>query len=787
MRLPLSWLAELCDVKAEPAAIAEALTRLGIEVEGLERPAAAVSGIVVGQIEEIKPHPDADRLRLLTVDIGAGKRLGIVCGASNMNSGDKVAVATIGARLPGGVRIKKSRIRGIDSQGMCCSAAELGLAKAAAGILILPADAPIGAPVAEVLAMEEAIFDLSITPNRGDCMSVYGLARELAAFFGCDLHLPVFDTIESDRGVAAPAVAVADTGGCPLYLARRIDDVAIQDSPAWMQTRLLASGMRPVNGVVDVLNYVMLELGQPMHAFDSGRLQGDIRVRRAEPGEAFQALDERYLELHGDDLVVADAAGPVALAGVMGSLHSGVTSATRRLLLEAAVFKPACVSLTARRHGMVSEASMRFERGVDALLVELALARASQLIVSLFGGSAGAVTACGDVKPLIRPTQVRLELGRMQDRLGAPVPPETDRVLERMGFVIKRGDDIVELTVPSHRHDVRLVEDVIEEYARVYGYDNIPETLPSWPMRMARAQHHGGLNDAVAIGFGQVISYAFTAAGEQRHFVPDAAADVVLANPISQDMAVMRRSLWPGLLNAARHNLNRQQAGVALVEHGRTYARVGGHILEQEALAWLLAGEAEAAEWYRRERSADFFDLKGALEAWCGRRGLAVAFAAADGEPGLQPGQCATLMVGKQAIGRMGRVDANVAAGYGIEVPVYVAEVWLDRLPATGQMTYTPLAEHPLVMRDLVFLFDAKLQAAEIVAAARSAGGKLLRQVRVFDRYVGQGVPAGKVSLGLRLTLQAADHTLTQDEAESIVNHVITHLHKTFAANLRGG
>ena len=788
MKLPLSWLKEHALLADTVEGVAETLVRLGHEVEGIETPRAAVRGVRIGHILSKTKHPGADKLSLLSVDIGDARPLSIVCGASNMDAGDKVPVATVGTSLPNGLTIKKGKIRGEESCGMCCSESELGLADESAGLLILPGDAPVGAELGEYLGFEEAVIDVSITPNRGDCMSLHGLARDLAAFYGIELVEPDCTDVAADKAVAAPSVKPEAPGDCPLYLARRIDGIRVADSPDWMRGRLIMAGMRPVNGIVDVLNYVMLDMGQPMHAFDAETLSGGITVRPAHADEAFAALDGRKLQLAKGDLVIADEAGVIALAGIMGSEPSGVTEATKAIVLESAFFRPARVSLSRRSHGMVSEASMRFERGVDPAMVMRAMHRASRLIVKLFGGRAGGITVAGSDVELLKLRQFSFPVARIDRRLGIEIDVKNDVVLERMGFVLARDGGTLTVTVPSHRHDVALAEDISEEYARVIGFDAIPEQLPPLDIT-ARHQASPALDLAVQGGCNQIISYAFVSMAEQRLFTADDGRDTVLANPISEAMGVMRRSIWPGMLAAARHNLNRQQDGLRLVEHGRTYESADGAqdalAIEHNWLGWLMAGEIQPDEWYAPARSVDFFDLKGALEAWLTGMGLSARFIADDGMQGLQPGQSARVVVGRSEVGRIGRVTKQVCDVYGIEVPVFAAEIRLDELPTAKQPRFAPLPEFPGSRRDLVFLFDRHVKAEDVVNSAVKAGGKLVTDARIFDRYVGQGVPEGKISLGVRFTLQAPDRTLTQQDSDAASQAIVAEMEKRFGASLR--
>jgi phenylalanyl-tRNA synthetase beta chain len=785
MKIPYSWLQEHVKLTAPAVQIADDLVRLGHEVEAVEQPRAAVLGVRVGLIESKITHPDADKLSLLKVNIGETELLDIVCGASNMDEGDKVPVATIGTSLPNGLKIKKGKIRGEVSCGMCCSVAELGLAEDVAGLLILPADAPLGAEVGEFLELEEAVFDLSITPNRGDCMNVRGLARDLAADAGLPLAGAAAQVAEVETAIPAVKVSVSAERDCPVYLARSIKGVSVADSPAWMQAKLIMAGMRPVNGIVDVLNYIMLDLGQPMHAFDADSLDGNISVRSAAGGEYFAALDGRELKLNADDLLVCDNNNVIALAGIMGSEPSGVTERTTNIVLESAFFRSARVSETRRAYAIVSEASMRFERGVDPALVEIAMARASAMITDLFGGSVGPVTACGDAAAINSGRKVEARVSRLSSRLGIDIPESVDDVLNRMGFDIVRDGDHLDVTVPSFRHDVSIPEDISEEYARVIGFDAIPEILPALATT-APAKRDRSIHDAVVGGFLQVVSYAFISADEQRLFVADDDADIKLENPISDAMTVMRRSPWPGLLAVAKHNMNRQQPGVALVEQGRTYVKTDNGHDEDNVIAWLMTGEVQQKQWFDDTRAADFFDLKGAVETWLALRGLTGRFIADDGIQGLQAGQSAKVLVGRVEAGRIGKVDGDIAAGFDIDAPVFVAELNLDLLSAGKTAKFTPLPEFPGVERDLVFLFDKEASSDAILNAVRSAAGKQLMGARIFDLYEGKGVPEGKISLGIRFALQDANRTLTQEDSDKAFAAIIEAMDKRFGASLRG-
>ncbi|MDQ6954780.1 MAG: phenylalanine--tRNA ligase subunit beta [Mariprofundaceae bacterium] len=785
MKLSFSWLKEHAPLTKTPQQVADDLVRLGHEVEGIELPRAAVKGVRVGQIISIKAHPDADKLKLLQIDIAEPEPLSIVCGASNMGEGDKIPVATVGTCLPNGLRIKKGKIRGQASFGMCCSEAELALAEDADGLLILPVDAPVGAEVGEYLELEEAILDLDITPNRGDCMSIRGIARDLAADYGLPLIEPADELVGADTTVDPPKVRVSAHSDNPLYMACRIEGITVTDSPAWLQQRLIAAGQRPVNGVVDVLNYTMLDLGQPMHAFDADTLQGDLHVRSAESGETLLALDGRDVTLNSGDLVIADDTNVLALAGIMGSEATGVTNTTTSIILESAAFRAALISTTRRTHALVSESSMRFERGVDAAMIVVAMDQAVQMIVDLFGGKSSQMTVIGDQAALINDKQITVNIKRIETRLGIHIPETADAVLARMGFDIQREGGDLAIRVPSHRHDVSIAEDISEEYARVIGFDAIPAELPALTVIKAR-KIDASISDAVALGFVQVINYAFIAESEQRLFVAHDGDDLRLENPISEAMSVMRRSLWPSLLNTAKYNMNRQQAGMALVEQGRIYQGPVDSHQESNMIAWLMAGEYQTDSWYEKSRKADFFDLKGAVESWLDKRGLTARFIADDDVQGLQSGQTAKIVVGKSTVGHIGKVDGDIAGSFDLQADVFVASINLDALHAGKKAKFQPIPEFPSIERDLVFLFDKTISSNDILQAVRKAVGQQLIDARIFDLYEGKGVPESKRSLGIRFSLQDAKRTLVQEDSDQAMQAIIDAIAKKFGAELRG-
>jgi len=612
-----------------------------------------------------------------------------------------------------------------------------------------------------------------------------GIARELAADYALPLIEPGDEVTTSNTSIEIPTISIEDHDDCPLYTACRIEGVRVDVSPDWLQTRLIAAGLRPINGVVDVLNYTMLGLGQPMHAFDADTLKGDIEVRLANEGESFIALDGKEVLLQSDDLVVADEEQAIALAGIMGSASTGVTEKTRNIILESAAFKPAKISTTRRTCGLVSDSSMRFERGIDPAMITVAMNQTVQMIVGLFGGQVSLSIAVGNADHLIQDTQIKVSMQRIESRLGIDVPKAADAVLERMGFGIEHDGDALLFSVPSHRPDVRLAEDISEEYARVIGFDNIPAVMPSL-LAIAPRPEHKAVKDAVAMGFVQVVNYAFISAGDQRLFVADDGQDLILDNPISEAMSVMRRSMFPGLINTAKYNMNRQQTGVALVEHGRVYDGPMGKRREVNMLAWLMTGNVHDDIWHEKARKADFYDIKGAVEAWLNARSLTARFIANDDVLGLQAGQTANIFIGKSVVGLVGKVDVDITTGLDLNDGVFVASINLDQLNAGKKAKFQPIPEFPSVERDLVFLFDKSAASDDILQVVRKACGQQLVDAKIFDKYDGKGVPEGKVSLGIRFVLQDANRTLIQEDSDKAMKAIQDGIANTFGAELRG-
>ncbi|RMG89038.1 MAG: phenylalanine--tRNA ligase subunit beta [Candidatus Dadabacteria bacterium] len=802
MRVPVSWLKEYVEFDLGPEALAERLTMAGLEVGAVERRGEGIEGVVVAQILEKGRHPNADRLSLCRVTDGA-ETYEIVCGATNMAAGDKVALARVGARLPGGFKIKKTKIRGQVSYGMMCSERELGLGEDHSGILILPADAPVGADLLEYLGLPETVIEVEITPNRPDCLSVVGVAREVAALTGAALRVPEPRVPEEGPAVGElTSVEIRDPDLCHRYAARVIRGVRVGPSPLWLRRRLEACGVRSINNVVDVTNYVLLELGHPLHAFDRNRLvEGRIVVQRARDGERFTTLDGQERELDADTLVICDAERPVALAGVMGGENSEVEPDTTDVLLESAWFLPSNIRRTSRRLGLRTEASYRFERGTDIEGLLRALDRATELIVQLAGGTVA--RGVYDAYPTRHePARVRLRYDRVRGLLGTEIRADEVRtILTSLGMAEEGADaESVTVRVPTHRVDLEREVDLIEEVARIHGYERIPTTLPRVPMRPdpapARRRAANRARDLLAgQGYYEAVCLSFgDPADDDRLGLP--AEDprrrhVILANPLGRDSSALRTTLVPGLLRSLARNQRRQVRSARLFEVGRTFHPREGEALPDETLrvAAVAAGARDPLAWWSGDEAVDFFDAKGALETLLTGFGLgSLRFVPAPELSWLHPGRAARVEAEGRALGWVGEFHPGRLGAWDLEGPVAGFEVDLDAVLGLAREpgAFPGLPRYPAVQRDLAILVDpARARAQDVVDAVWSAGSPLVRDVEIFDVYRGERIPEGLVSLALRLTYRADDRTLTDEEVRAEEARVLESLAARTGARLR--
>ncbi len=806
MRISLKWLGELVDHGLSVGELADRLDMTGTEVDAVETVGESLDRVVVGRVVTREPHPDADRLSYCKVDVGDGEERDIVCGADDFGPGDKVPVALPGAELPNGTTIKKSKIRGCVSEGMMCSPIELGTGADASGLLILPEDAPVGVPYAEYAGKSDVVLDLEVTPNRPDCLSVAGMAREIAAITGSEARRPSAEPVEEGPPTAESVdVRIEESALCPRYTARVIRGVTIGPSPEWLQERIIASGARPVNNIVDATNYVMFELGQPLHAFDMRTIgtaaeedggRTTIIVRRAEPGETLETLDHVKRELTDDMIVIADPDGPIALAGVMGGAHTEVSDDTADIVLESASFDPAHVSRTSRNLSLISEASQRFEKRVDPEGCAAAADRAMALIAEIAGGTVDAGIV--DEYPL-PPEPVRLELrvDRMNDLLGTSIDTRTAAdILRRLQLEVSAGDTL-SVSVPSFRPDLEREIDLVEEVVRVWGMDSVASTLPSagraggltrdrrWRDRVGEAMREAGLNEAVTYSFIDPEDV-----GRLRWEFAEGERPVRMLNPMSEEQSVLRWTIAAPLVEAVAHNQRRDVPDVRLYEMGKVFVTSEGRKLPTETrlLAGVLAGSWHRPIWNDPAEPLEFFDGKGVIETLMEALRVSYWRLEPTKRPHLQPGRAAEVMLGDRSVGYLGEMHPEVLGAYGAEGPVTLFELEVEPLveAAVDIIEYAPLPKYPAVNLDVAFVVPEDVTAGRIRAIVEKAAGRLLESARLFDLYTGEHVEPGHKSMAFSLTYRAPDRTLTDEEVAKVHEKVVRKVTKATGGRIRG-
>ncbi|MBT2288643.1 phenylalanine--tRNA ligase subunit beta [Paenibacillus albidus] len=813
MKVSTGWLAEYISLEGVTAEeLADKITAAGIEIDGVERRNKGISGIVTGYVKSKEKHPDADKLNVCIVDAGQGEDLQIVCGAKNVEAGQKVPVALVGAKLPG-LDIKKAKLRGVLSQGMICSAKELGLndkllpKELQEGILVLPEDMEVGLDISEVLGLNDEVLEFDLTPNRSDCLSMIGAAYEVSAILAREVNLPnpEADLVEAGgSAVASISVSIKNEEHCGHYAVRYISGVKPGPSPLWIQNRLMAAGVRPINNIVDITNYVMLEYGQPLHAFDADRLEGGVlSVRQAREGEVLTTLDGQERKLEPQMLVIADGAKAVALAGVMGGLNSEVTGATVNLVLESARFDGGTVRKTSRQLGLRSEASLRFEKEVDPQVVLPALNRAATLIARYAGGTVleGIVQAGSDAA---EEKILSLSLNKLNRYLGTELSLlEVKTLFGRLHF--KCGDaasDTLEVQVPTRRGDISYDVDLIEEIARLYGYDKIPTTLiegVTTPGALTASQNiRRELRRLLAHGgYQEVLGYSFIQPEQSKLFPALSGGElaVKLAMPMSEERSVLRTSLLPQLLDIASYNTNRRQSDLALFEIGNVFFTDEEQLTRQPrelpVMGLLLSGTRVAKQWNAAAEPVDFFDLKGALETVVAHLGLHERIVyEGDAPEGYHPGRSASIYLqgteGRLQIGTLGQIHPELQRKLDL-VDTYVAEILLQPLydMAASRLQYKDLPRFPGMERDIAVVVDASVPAGDLLNTIRQNGGSLLQSVQVFDVYSGGKLDSGKKSIAISLLYRHNDHTLTDDEVSEVHEQVLASLGQTFGAELR--
>ncbi|CDG76713.1 MULTISPECIES: phenylalanine--tRNA ligase subunit beta [Acinetobacter] len=791
MKISENWLRTWVNPAIDSDTLSDQLTMLGLEVDELAPVAKPFTGVVVGEVLTVEQHPDADRLRVTTVNIGSGEPLQIVCGAPNVRAGMKAPVATIGAVLPGDFKIKKGKLRGVESQGMLCGASEIDLEDKIDGLLELPADAPVGVNIREYLKLDDNVIDISITPNRGDCFSIRGIAREIAVINQLQMNEPEIKSV--DATITDEKKVVISTEGAPRYLGRVIKNVNVKAAtPEWMEQALARSGIRTHSILVDVTNYVLMELGQPMHAFDLAKIEGTVQVRQAKPQEKLQLLNDQEVELQEDVMVIADDQKALAIAGIMGGLASSVTDDTTDIFLESAFFAPLAIAGRARRFGLHTDSSQRYERGVDFELPLIAMNRASQLIQELAGGEFGPITIAEKSDLLPKREAIELKQAQVDQLLGYQVAAEfiTD-ALTRLGCeVTVKADGEWSVVPPSHRYDMAIYQDLIEEVARIDGYDNIQISLPSMDVQLAKYQDRFEIaqlrQTVVTLGYQEAISFSFADAKLEKQLNPQV-NPLMLANPISSDLAAMRSTLLSSLIPCVQYNLNRQQSRVRFFELGLRFDYQDANSIQDlrqiPTLALIAVGSREPESWHAKPQPMDFFDFKGEVEEVLAAGRVKVEYVRSE-RSWLHPGQSAEILVDGKSIGYLGRLHPSLENELDLST-TWVAELDQAAVLQSYVSNFTELSRFPSVRRDIALLISDNINVRDIQQLIEKTGGELLDSTWLFDVYTGQGVEEGKRSLAFALLWQHPSRTLEDAEIKSGMDNIIQVLENTYQATLR--
>ena len=789
MKASISWLKSLCPTDLSIDDIVRRLTMAGLEVDGVEPASKPWTHVVVGEVLSVTQHPDADKLNVCEVTDGESTYQ-VVCGATNVRAGLKVPFARVGAVIGDDFRIQQAKLRGVDSHGMLCGADELGLSDERDGLMELPDHVVTGSDVADLLSLPDHVVEVDLTPNRGDCLSITGLARELGVLSQTTVRTVDCEAVDPESDETHD-VHLSAPEGCPCYVGRVIEHVDVtKPTPMWMVERLRRSGIRSIDAIVDITNYVMLELGQPMHAFDRDQLVGEIDVRMAHPGEQLVLLDGKTLTLSDDVLVIADQEKALALAGIMGGEHSGISERTTTVFLESAYFDPITIAGKARRYGLHTDASARFERGVDWQLAERACQRATALILDICGGVPGPVMITDNEQALPTLQVVTLTHARIKQQLKIELASETiQQMLQALGFDVDVTSDGFRCVAPSWRFDIAIEQDLIEEIARIYGYNNLPTSLPAQALTMAavpeaetplmRLKHYLVDQDVQ-----EAVTYSFVDPAMQA-LLGDGVQGVRLANPIASNLAEMRRSLMPGLVEAVRHNVNRQAPRVRVFETGQCFVSSGDQLDQSERLGIALYGQ-QAPLHFSGDRLVDFFDLKGIVDGLGMVNGGGSLSWSSGEHPALAPGQTARVSMNGQSIGIVGRLHPRLARELDLPKPLFLADLNLSPL-LSGQVTaFKAISRYPRVLRDLAVVVDDSIAWQQIVDAVESLGDSRIQSVELFDVYRGTGVPEGCQSLALSLSIQDPEKTLDDVAIQEMVDQVVRTLGEQTGAELRG-
>ncbi len=792
MKFSENWLRSLVNPTVSQEELVARLSMAGLEVDGVDPVAEAFSGVVVGEIVAIEQHPDADKLRVCQVSNGSDT-FQVVCGAPNARQGIKIPFAMIGAKLPGDFSIKKAKLRGIESNGMLCSAKELGLSDDNAGLMELPCDAPVGKDLRDYLDLNDIVIEVDLTPNRGDCLSLRGIAREVGALYKQPMEELVIDEVQptADDKVSVDVISSKD---CPRYVSRVIKDVDVsKPTPMWMVERLRRSGIRSIDAVVDVTNYVMIELGQPMHAFDLEEIDKGLVVRMAHENETLTLLNGQEITLRSDTLLITDHAKPLAIAGVMGGEHSGISPKTKDLLLEAAFFNTITVAGKARSYGLHTDASHRFERGVDWQLAPLAMERATALLLDIVGGSAGPVVDVVSKSDLPTINHIVLRAERLNKILGIALSDEeVEQLLLPLGLTLQvKSAGIWDVTVPSYRYDIAIEEDLVEEIARLYGYNHLPVRYPQARLAPHANKQEAELNKKtlrdilVARGYQENITYSFIDPKLFKLFNPDQ-EPLLLANPISSDMSAMRVSLWPGLIKSLQYNINRQQDRVRIFECGLSFKGQLADLKQESMIAGLIMGTRLPQGWANAKDRVDFYDVKGDVEAILGLVGSLEQYQFTPTQhTALHPGQAAAIMREGTRVGYVGALHPELAKILDIDVPVYLFELSLGKIQQGILPAFKELSRFPEVSRDLSVLIDKSVIADKFVSTIKAAAGDYLTKIQLFDIYEGSAIGDNQKSIAVRLSWRHPERTLTDDEINIFFQAIIVVLEEQFNATLR--
>lgn len=790
MKFSEQWLREWVNPSMSSDELVAQITLAGLEVDGVESAAGEFSGVIVGQIVSAEQHPNADKLRVCQVSDGATETQ-VVCGAPNARVGIKVAFATVGAVLPGNFKIKQAKLRQENSFGMLCSAAELKINDENDGIMELAVDAPLGADIREYLNLNDKIIDVDLTPNRGDCLSIAGLAREVGVLNSLDITAPEHTELAPQIEDIFP-VRVNAAEHCPRFLGRVLNNIDItQTSPLWLQEKLRRCDLRSIDPVVDVTNYILLEMGQPMHAYDLDKVNGSIIVRMAGQGEHLTLLDGQKVELTNETLVIADSEGVLGMAGIMGGADTGVSAATHNIFLEAAFFNPISIAGKARSYGLHTDASHRFERGVDYDQQRQAMDRATMLLQSIVGGEAGPIVEQVSAEHLPSLNEVTLRKARLESLLAYKIDDQKVLdILTRLGLsLVSSNDESWTFTAPSWRFDIAIEADLVEEVARVYGYNNLPSTNPVASMEMSsKPEVERPLSilrrHMVSRGYQEAITYSMVEPGLLAKF-DNINKPVALVNPISADMAVMRTSLWPGLVQALQHNQNRQQSRVRLFETGQRFIPSDQGLQQQDVFAGLIYGARHPESWHGKDQPVDYFDAKGDLESLLEMGGQSFSFEAAE-HLALHPGQSAAIKLDGATVGYLGAMHPGLVKDLDLNGPVFMFELDLASISVGLLPAYQTLSKFPEMRRDLAIVLDQQISVAKVTDYIQFSAGEWLKSVRLFDVYQGPGIEAGQKSLALGLTWQHPERTLTDDEVNQWVEEVVKDLSQNAGASLRG-